>query len=213
MEIGEFPIPDTVSAQHSHEICAEEMSNWPQKIKHQNKVLAKVYRPCQGHGSYRVTWYAGGARQMKSFANYSGKGGAKEFAEALVKNLARQSPAVMLTPPQATDALDAIARLQRFRETTGRSRSLLAAASEYCDHAATLNGQTLRERHHWLPAHRGYHAAARSDDGRRRIHERRRTSHQIDQQKTATTQSQIAARFLRRMRKGLQDLVGRNNRR
>jgi len=121
------------------------MSKWPKKVKHRNKVLAKVYRPCQGRGSYRVVWYAAGERRMKSFANYAARGGAREFAESLVKDLARQSPATMLTPPQATDALAAIERLNCFRETTGRSLSLLAAVSDYCDNAAKLRGHTFGE--------------------------------------------------------------------
>ena len=51
--------------------------------------------------------------------------GAKEYAGALVKDIAKQSPAIMLTPAQATDALAAFERLMRFRETTGRQLSLL----------------------------------------------------------------------------------------
>ncbi len=121
------------------------MTKWPKKVKHRNKVLAKVYRPCQGRGSYRVVWRAAGQRQMKSLPTYSGKGGAKEFAEALVKELAAQSQAVMLTPGQATDALAALERLNTFREATGRKVSLLAAVSEYCDVATLLRGRTPRE--------------------------------------------------------------------
>ena len=57
------------------------MSKWPKKIKHRKRVLAKIYQPCRGRESYRVTWYAAGKRQMKSFPTYAGTGGAKEFAE------------------------------------------------------------------------------------------------------------------------------------
>ena len=42
---------------------------------------------------------------MKSLPNYSGPGGAKEFAEGLIKELAKQSQVIMLTPVQANDAL------------------------------------------------------------------------------------------------------------
>jgi len=82
---------------------------------------------------------------MKSLPTYSGKGGAKEYAEALVKELAAQSQAIMLTPPQATDALAALQRLLTFREATGRKVSLLAAVSEYCEAATKLRGRTLTE--------------------------------------------------------------------
>jgi integrase len=121
------------------------MSKWPKKVKHRNKVLAKIYQPCQGRESYRVTWYAAGKRQMKSFPTFAGRGGAKEFAEAQVRELAANSQAVMLTPSQATDSLAAIERLGSFYQATGRKVSLLAAVSEYCDAAAKLNGRTLTE--------------------------------------------------------------------
>ncbi len=115
------------------------MAKWPKKVKHRNKVLAKIYRPCSGRDSYRVTWYAAGKRQMKSFPTYAGKGGAKEYAEALVPELAKQSQAVMLTPAQATDALAAIERLNTFHQSTGRKVSLLGAVSEYCEVATKLH--------------------------------------------------------------------------
>ncbi len=118
---------------------------WPKKVKHRNKVLAKVYRPCSGRDSYRVTWYAAGKRQMKSFPTYAGAGGAREYAEALVKELAKQSQAIMLTPGQASDALASIERLNTFHESTGKRVSLLAAVSEYCVAAIKLHGRTMTE--------------------------------------------------------------------
>ncbi|MBI3415171.1 MAG: hypothetical protein HY043_07600 [Verrucomicrobia bacterium] len=121
------------------------MSKWPKKVRHRNKVLAKIYRPCSGRESYRVTWYAAGRRQMKSFPFYSGPGGAKEFSETLVKELAHHSQAVMLTSSQATDALAALERLNTFQQSTGKRVSLLASVSEYCEAAAKLRGRTMVE--------------------------------------------------------------------
>ena len=118
---------------------------WPKKVKHRNQILAKVYRPCQGRDSYRVTWYAAGRRQMKSFPNYAGKGGAKEYVESLVREPAKQSQAVMLSPAQAADALASIERLNTFHQSTGHKVSLLAAVSEYCEAASKLRGRTLAE--------------------------------------------------------------------
>lgn len=40
---------------------------WPKKVNHRNKLLAKIYQPCEGWVSYRVAWTAAGERQMKSF--------------------------------------------------------------------------------------------------------------------------------------------------
>ena len=82
---------------------------------------------------------------MKSCPTYSGQGGAKEYAEAKVKELAKQSQAIMLTPGQANDALAALERLNSFREATGRKASLLATVSEYCEAATKLRGHTLAE--------------------------------------------------------------------
>jgi hypothetical protein len=126
-------IPDTVSTQKNLESGDVDMAKWPKWVKHRNKVLAKIYRPRHGRDSYRVTWYAAGKRQMKSFPTYAGKGGAKEFAEAQVEELANNSQAIMLAPAQASDALAAIERLGTFYQTTGRKVSLLAAVSEYCE--------------------------------------------------------------------------------
>lgn len=121
------------------------MTKWPKKVKHRNKVLAKIYRPCAGRDSYRVAWSAAGKRQMKSFRNYSGKGGAKEYGDELVKELAKHSQAVMLTPGQAADALAALQRLNSFREATGRKVSLLASVSAFCEVTAKLGSHTLEE--------------------------------------------------------------------
>ena len=121
------------------------MSKWPKKIKFRNKVLAKIYRPCRGRASYRVTWYAAGKRQMKSFPTYAGQDGAREYADAKVKELANNSQVALLTPAQATDSLAAIERLNNFYQTTGRKVSILAAVSEYCEAAARLQGRTMTE--------------------------------------------------------------------
>lgn len=119
------------------------MSKWPKKIKFRNRVLAKIYRPCRGRASYRVTWYAAGKRQMKSFATYAGQDGAREYAEAKVKELATNSQAAILTPAQATDALASIERLNTHYRDTGRKITLLAAVSEYCEAAAKVHGRGL----------------------------------------------------------------------
>jgi len=121
------------------------MTKWPKRVKHRNKVLAKIYRPCAGRGSYRVAWAVAGKRMMKSFPTYSGKGGALEYAEDLVKDLAIGSQATLLTPGQANDALAALERLQGFYVSTGRRVSLLAGISEYCEAASQLHGRTLGE--------------------------------------------------------------------
>jgi hypothetical protein len=83
-ENGGSSVSDTVQTHETTQIGNEDVnSKWPRKFKHRNKVLAKVYRPCEGCDSYRVFWEAAEKRQMKSLPNYSGKDGAKEYAEEL----------------------------------------------------------------------------------------------------------------------------------
>ena len=118
---------------------------WPKKVKHRKQVLAKIYRPCEGRDSYRVAWKVGGKRMMKSFRTYSGKGGALEYAEGLVPDLAKGSQVTRLTTEDANDALAALERLQAFYRTTGRRVSLLAVASEWAEVSAKLGAHTPSE--------------------------------------------------------------------
>jgi hypothetical protein len=129
MEIDVSGLSDTPPTQKTPEFGDADMSKWPKKIKFHNKVLAKIYQPCRGRDSYRVTWYAAAKRQMKSFPIYAGCRSAKEFAETKVKELANNSQSALLTPTQATDSLAAIERLGSFYRATGRKVSLLALPS------------------------------------------------------------------------------------
>ena len=47
------------------------MTKWPKRVKHRNKVLAKIYRPCAGRSSYRVAWTVAGKRMMKTFPGHA----------------------------------------------------------------------------------------------------------------------------------------------
>jgi integrase len=82
---------------------------------------------------------------MKSFACYNGRGGALEYAEALVGDLARGSQVTALTPEKAKDALAALERLEEFYRATGRRVSLLAVASEWSESATKLGDRTMSE--------------------------------------------------------------------
>ena len=76
---------------------------------------------------------------MQDFKHYSA---AKRTGDKLVADLAKgQAPA--LSPGQASDALAALQRLQRYYQDTGRRVSLLAGISEYCEAAGKLSGRTL----------------------------------------------------------------------
>ena len=113
---------------------------FPKRIKFRGRPLATIYRPSKSYPNYRVAWTAGGRRMMKGFPRY---GDAKSHADQLVKDLAKGSQVTALTPAQASDALAALERLQRFHVDTGRRVSLLAGISEYCEAAGKLGGHSL----------------------------------------------------------------------
>jgi integrase len=113
---------------------------FPKRIKFRGRPLATIYRPSKSYPNYRVAWTAGGRRMMKAFHRY---GDAKEHADQLARELAKGSQVPMLTPGQASDAVAALERLQRFYVDTGRRVSLLASVSEYCEAAGKLAGRTV----------------------------------------------------------------------
>ena len=136
---------DTILTQNPPQSGKEEVTKWPVKVKHRNKVFAKIYRPCEGRDSYRVAWKAAGQRQMKSFKTYSGEKGAKKFADDLVGNLAKQNSVALLTSAQADDALAALNLLAVFRVETGLHLSLTSVVSDYCPAKKKIGNRTLAE--------------------------------------------------------------------
>jgi integrase len=118
---------------------------FPKRIKHRGKELATIYGRSKSYPQYRVAWSVAGQRRMKAFAHYGGKDGALAFAETLVVDLAKGSQVSALTPAQARDALGALQQIQAFYQRTGRTVSLLVAASEYCAATEALGGQSLAQ--------------------------------------------------------------------
>ena len=114
---------------------------FPKVIRHR-KAECKIYGKKPDYPFYRVAWYVTGQRRIKQFGTYSK---AKEFADALVKDLAQGSQSTALTPSQATDALAAVDRLKTYYQHTGRNVSLLRAVSEYVESASKLNGRTMAD--------------------------------------------------------------------
>ena len=82
---------------------------------------------------------------MKSFGTYGGKGGALEFAEELVKDLANDSDIPKLTPGQANNAMAAFKALQSHYEATGKRLSLHEVVVEACVALRKLGARTLGE--------------------------------------------------------------------
>ncbi len=114
---------------------------FPKVIRHR-KAECKIYGKKPDYPFYRVAWYVTGQRRIKQFATYSK---ARDFADALVKDLAKGSQSTALTPKQATDALAAFERLQAYFQQSGRRISLLATVTECVEANMRLNGHTLAE--------------------------------------------------------------------
>jgi integrase len=111
-------------------------------IRHRGRVLATIYGKSKSYPAYRLAWRVTGKRRMERFQTYSE---AKRRADALVKELAQGSQVTALTPRQATDALAALQRLERFHQSTGKRISLLAGISEFCEAATKLDDRPLSE--------------------------------------------------------------------
>ena len=120
-----------------HLECESDKVKYPKRLRHNGKgrVLATIYkRP----DCYRLYWRArvsGKPRSMsKDFPNYTE---AKAAGDKKAGELSRGHVS-SLTPGQTTDAMAALERLRSFYQATGRSSSLLAGISEFCEAAARL---------------------------------------------------------------------------
>jgi len=111
---------------------------FPKTVKHR-RAEATIYGKSKAYPFYRVAFHVAGRRQMKSFATYGGEDGAKHWADAKVRELAKGSQAAALTPKQAGDALAALERLQTLFQATGKRYSLLGAVSEFAEATAGVN--------------------------------------------------------------------------
>jgi integrase len=126
----------------------EQDVSFPKRLRKNGKgrVWATIYK--RSDGSYRLYWRDrnpenGKPRScFKDFVRYSE---AKKAGDDKVSELAKSHQAIRLSPGQASDALAAFQRLQRFYEQTGRRITLLTGISEYCDTLGRLNGRSLGE--------------------------------------------------------------------
>jgi hypothetical protein len=129
---------------------SEQDVKFPKRLRHRGKgdVLATIYRkPGRGYCLYwRVTVLEDGERKrknrLKGFATYSA---AKQYADKLVKDLAKGSETTTLSPGQASDALAALAVLRGFYEANGQQVNLRSAAAQFAEASRKLRGMTLGE--------------------------------------------------------------------
>jgi len=139
VENGGFKVPDTDATQESPQSSQADVK-WPYKVRRRKNgpVLAKIYRPCKGQDSYRVAWRAAGKRMMKAFPRFAGNGGAKEFAEGMVKEITNGSQVPLLTPKQAQDSLTIRDMLDGYHTDTGRRISPVEAVAGFIAAAKLL---------------------------------------------------------------------------
>ena len=115
---------------------------FPKHYKHRGETLATMYGKSKSYPLYRVSWTVAGRRMMKAFPLY---GAANRYAEKMKTELAKDSPATLLTEGQALDALAAMEVLQSFYEATGKRISLHGAAVQHTEAAVKLKDHSLTE--------------------------------------------------------------------
>jgi hypothetical protein len=118
---------------------------FPRRIKYRGKELGTIYGKSKSYRLYRVSWSVQGKRRMKAFDRYGSEEGALAFAEKLVADLHKGSQTTALNDAQARDALAAFQRLEAYRQQTGRTVSLLAGISAYCEAATKLGERALQQ--------------------------------------------------------------------
>jgi integrase len=94
------------------------------------KAEAKIYGKSAGYSFYRLCYYAGGKRHIRSFSTYSE---ARQEAEAKVKEIANGNQSIALTPKEATAALSIRDALDAYRRDTGRAYTALEAVTGFLD--------------------------------------------------------------------------------
>ena len=132
---------DTETTQKTSQ-SGEEQMRFPKRIRHRGQVLATIYAKTKAFPAYRLAWRVTGKRRMERFQTYSE---AKRRADALVKELDKDSQTAAMTAGQAADAMTALELLRGFYRDTGHNVSLKRAVAEYVEAARHLSGHTLAE--------------------------------------------------------------------
>jgi len=129
---------DTFLTQEKPDLLEASMK-WPRVVRYRKNgpILARIYKPKTSgepgttpYPFYRVTWLAAGKRRAKAF-RFAGQGGAKEYAETLVKDLAKGSQVAALTPGEARSMLAIRDALEAYQSETGVIISPIQAITEY----------------------------------------------------------------------------------
>ena len=87
----------------------------------------------------------GGKRLMQSFPRFTGRGGAREFAEKIAGKLATGSEAAALSSSEVSSALAIRDALEAFHLKTGRSIAPLQAVTEHLAAVRELGDKPLAQ--------------------------------------------------------------------
>jgi len=117
--------PGGLGKAHSH----TGKMKFPVKVTFR-KAEVKIYGKSDAYPFYRLCYYAGGKRRIRSFSTYTS---AKTEAETRVRELAKGTQSTALTAKEATAALSIRDALEAFKRDTGRSLTALEAVTGYLD--------------------------------------------------------------------------------
>ena len=127
---------------------------WPQKVRHRKNgpVLARIYKPRvpnkerpNPYPLYRVTWLVAGKRMAKAFRRFAGEGGAKQFADQLVKDLAKGSQVAALSSTEASSTFAIRDALEAYKRETGITLTPIQCVTEYIASVRQLGKHSLAE--------------------------------------------------------------------
>ena len=127
---------------------------WPYKVRNRKNgpILAKIYKPKlpgkhnpNPYPFYRVTWLAEGKRMVKALPRFAGEGGAKQFAEEKVRDLAQGSQVAALTPGEARSALAVRDALDAYRRETGITFTPIQIVTEFLAALRRLGKHSLSD--------------------------------------------------------------------
>ena len=127
---------------------------WPQKVRHRKNgpILARIYKPRvpdkerpNPYPLYRVTWLVAGKRMSKSFQRFAGQGGAKQFAEQQVKDLAHGSQVAALSSAEASSMFAIRDALETYKRETGITLTPIQVVTESLAARRQLGDRPLSE--------------------------------------------------------------------
>ena len=129
VKTSEISRTDSAQKQGGSEKNASGKMKFPVTVTFR-KAEVKIYGKSEAYPFYRLCFYAGGKRHVRSFSTY---GEAKGEADAKVREIADGNQALALTAKEATAALSIRDTLDAFRRDTGRAFTPVEAVTGFLD--------------------------------------------------------------------------------